>query len=109
MDNQVVSNFVNDKWIDRLYQTLQGKVYLIQKDSTKYKGAIKTKKFSGKTFSFTEDGRWFDNAGMPCEKPSEADTKAEISNLKSEIQKREVDKKFQDLKNKLTNNLKGDR
>tara|TARA_Y100001937_G_scaffold90231_1_gene122057 strand:+ start:248 stop:388 length:141 start_codon:yes stop_codon:yes gene_type:complete len=46
---------------------------------------------------------------MPCEKPSEADTKAEISNLKSEIQKREVDKKFQDLKNKLTNNLKGDR
>ncbi len=53
MDNQVVSNFVNDKWIDRLYQTLQGKVYLIQKDSTKYKGAIKTKKFSGKTFSFT--------------------------------------------------------
>jgi hypothetical protein len=29
MDNQVVSNFVNDKWIDRLYQTLQGKVYLI--------------------------------------------------------------------------------
>ena len=43
MDNQVVSNFVNDKWIDRLYQTLQGKVYLIQKDSTEYKGAIKTK------------------------------------------------------------------
>ena len=43
MDNQVVSNFINDKWIDRLYQTLQGKVYLIQKDGTEYKGAIKTK------------------------------------------------------------------
>ena len=109
MDNQVVSNFINDKWIDRLYQTLQGKVYLIEKDSTEYTGAIKTKKFSGKTYSFTEDGRWFDSSGFPVAKPSEADTKAEISNLKSEIQKREEDKKFQALKNKLTNNLKGDR
>ena len=46
MDNQVVSNFVNEQWTDRLYRTLHGKVYLIQKDSTEYKGAIKTKKFS---------------------------------------------------------------
>ena len=44
MDNQVVSNFINDKWIDRLYQKLNGKVYLIQNDGTEYKGAIKTKK-----------------------------------------------------------------
>lgn len=109
MDNQVVSNFINEQWIDRLYQTLHGKVYLIQKDSTEYKGAIKTKKFSGKTFSFTEDGRWFNSSGLPVAKPFEADTKAEISILKSEIQKREVDKKFQDLKSKITNNLKGDK
>ena len=109
MDNQVVSNFVNEQWIDRLYQTLHGKVYLIQKDSTEYKGAIKTKKFSGKAFSFTEDGRWFDSSGLPVAKPSEADTKAEISILKSEIKKREEDKKFQDLKSKITNNLKGDK
>ena len=109
MDNQVVSNFVNEQWIDRLYQTLHGKVYLIQKDSTEYKGAIKTKKFSGKTFSFTEDGRWFNGSGFPVEKPFEADTKVEISILKSEIKKREENQKFQDLKTKLTNNLKGDR
>tara|TARA_R100001463_G_scaffold12136_1_gene33409 strand:+ start:183 stop:512 length:330 start_codon:yes stop_codon:yes gene_type:complete len=109
MDNQVVSNFINEQWIDRLYQTLHGKVYLIQKDSTEYKGAIKTKKFSGKSFSFTEDGRWFNSSGLPVAKPSEADTKAEISILKSEIQKREEDKKFQDLKSKITNNLKGDK
>ena len=109
MDNQVVSNFVNEQWIDRLYQTLHGKVYLIQKDSTEYEGAIKTKKFLGKSFSFTEDGRWFDSSGLPVAKPSEADTKAEISILKSEIQKREEDKKFQDLKSKITNNLKGDK
>ncbi len=107
MDNQVVSNFINDKWIDRLYQKLNGKVYLIQNDGTEYKGAIKTKKFSGKTFSFTEDGRWFDRSGLPVAKPSEADTKVEISILKSEIKKREEDKKFQAFKNKLTNNLKG--
>ena len=109
MDNQVVSNFVNEQWIDRLYRTLHGKVYLIQKDSTEYKGAIQTKKFSGKTFIFTEDGRWFDRSGLPVAKPSEADTKVEISILKSEIKKREEDKKFQALKNKLTNNLKGDK
>ena len=107
MDNQVISNFMNDKWIDRLYQRLNGKVYLIQKDGKEYKGAIQTKKFSGKTFSFTEDGRWFDRSGLPVAKPSEADTKVEISILKSEIKKREEDKKFQALKNKLTNNLKG--
>ena len=108
MDNQVVSNFINDKWIDRLYQTLQGKVYLIQKDSTEYKGAIKTKKFSGKTYSFTEDGRWFDNGqGLPVQNHLKLITKVEISILKSEIKKREEDKKFQALKNKLTNNLKG--
>ena len=109
MTNIHLANYIKDKWIDRLYQTLQGKVYIIQKDSTKYKGAIKTKKFSGKTFSFTEDGRWFNRSGFPVAKPSEADTKVEISILKSEIKKREENKKFQALKNKLTNNLKGDK
>ena len=108
MTNIHLANYIKDKWIDRLYQRFNKSIYLIQKDGTEYKGAIKTKKFSGRTFSFTEDGRWFDNAGMPCEKPSEADTKVEISILKSEIKKREEDKKFQALKNKLTNNLKGD-
>jgi|TARA_B100000035_G_scaffold65093_1_gene52901 hypothetical protein len=109
MTNIHLANYIKDKWIDRLYCTLHGKVYLIQADGSEYNGAIKTKKFSGKTFSFTEDGRWFDRSGLPVEKPSEADTKAEISILKSEIKKREEDKKFQDLKNKITNNLKGDR
>ena len=109
MDNQVVSNFVNDKWIDRLYQTLQGKVYLIQKDSTQYKGAIQTKKFSGKTYSFTEDNRWFDKSGLPVQAPSGVDLKNEISTLKSEVIQRERDSKFQELKSKLTNNLKGDK
>mgnify|MGYP001181569052 FL=1 len=107
MDNQVVSNFVNEQWIDRLYQTLHGKVYLIQKDSTEYKGAIKTKKFSGKTYSFTEDNRWFDRSGLPVQAPSSVDLKNEISTLKSEIKQRERDSKFQNLKSTLTNNLRG--
>ena len=46
---------------------------------------------------------------IPVAKPSEADTKVEISILKSEIKKEREDKKFQALKNKLTNNLKGDK
>ena len=107
MDNQVVSNFVNDKWIDRLYQRFNKSIYLIQKDGTEYKGAIKTKKFSGKTYSFTEDGRWFDSSGLPIEAPSSVDLKTEISTLKSEIKQRERDSKFQALKSTLTNNLKG--
>ena len=109
MTNIHLANYIKDKWIDRLYCTLHGKVYLIQADGSEYNGAIKTKKFSGNTFSFTEDGRWFDRSGLPVAKPSEADTKVEISILKSEIKKREEDKKFQALKNKLTNNLKGDK
>mgnify|MGYP001174601554 CR=1 FL=1 len=109
MDNQVVSNFVNDKWIDRLYQTLHGKVYLIQKDSTEYKGAIKTTKFSGKNYSFTEDNRWFDNCGMPVAKPTSIDSHNEINKFKSELKQREEDKKFQALKSSITNNLKGDK
>ena len=109
MYNQVVSNFVNDKWIDRLYQTLQGKIYLIQKDGTEYKGAIQTKKFSGKTYSFTEDNRWFDKSGLPVQAPSSVDLKNEISTLKSEVIQRERDSKFQALKSNLTNNLKGDK
>jgi len=96
MDNQVVSNFVNDKWIDRLYQRFN-------------KCAIKTKKFSGKTYSFTENGRWFDSSGLPVEAPSSVDLKTEISTLKSEIKQRERDSKFQALKSTLTNNLKGDK
>ena len=107
MDNQVVSNFVNDKWIDRLYQRFNKSIYLIQKDGTGYKGAIKTKKFSGKTYSFTEDGRWFDSSGLPVKAPSSVDLKAEISTLKSEIKQRERDFKFQALKSTLTNNLRG--
>ena len=107
MDNQVVYNFVNDKCIDRLYQRFNKSIYLIQKDGTEYKGAIKTKKFSGKTYSFTEDGRWFDSSGLPVKAPSSVDLKAEISTLKSEIKQRERDFKFQALKSTLTNNLRG--
>ena len=107
MTNIHLANYIKDKWIDRLYCTLHGKVYLIQADGSEYNGAIKTKKFSGKTFSFTEDGRWFDSSGLPVEAPSSVDLKTEISTLKSEIKQRERDSKFQALKSTLTNNLRG--
>ena len=107
MTNIHLANYIKDKWIDRLYCTLHGKVYLIQADGSEYNGAIKTKKFSGKTYSFTEDGRWFDSSGLPVEAPSSVDLKTEISTLKSEIKQRERDSKFQALKSTLTNNLRG--
>jgi len=107
MTNIHLANYIKDKWIDRLYQRFNKSIYLIQKDGTEYKGAIKTKKFSGKTYSFTEDGRWFDSSGLPVEAPSSVDLKTEISTLKSEIKQRERDSKFQALKSTLTNNLRG--
>ena len=44
MTNIHLANYLKDKWIDRLYCTLHGKVYLIQADGSEYNGAIKTKK-----------------------------------------------------------------
>ena len=107
MTNIHLANYIKDKWIDRLYQRFNKSIYLIQKDGTEYKGAIKTKKFSGKTYSFTEDNRWFDRSGLPVQAPSSVDLKTEISTLKSEIKQRERDSKFQNLKSTLTNNLRG--
>lgn len=105
MTNVHLANFINDQWIDRLYQRFNKSIYLIQKDGTEYKGAIKTKKFSGKTYSFTEDNRWFDVMGLPVSAPSNVDLKNEINLLKSELKQKERDAKFQALKTNL--NLRG--
>ena len=40
MTIEVLSNFINDKLIDRLYCTFSGRVYLIQADGSEYDGAI---------------------------------------------------------------------
>ena len=107
MTNIHLANYIKDKWIDRLYCTLHGKVYLIQKDGSEYNGAIKEISILGKygktRVSFTEDGRWFDNAGMPIDKPESVDAKTEINRLKAEVKQQKFDAKFKAYKNLVTN------
>ena len=75
------SNFVSGQYIDRMYGTHTG-VRLVQKDGTDYSGAIHTKKrkcyrqdgtLFWQTLHVTKDGRWFDNSGMPMDKPGDID------------------------------------
>ena len=47
-------------YIDRIYGGLNGKSKLVQKDGSTYKGYLKTFKIGAKTFTLTEDCRWFD-------------------------------------------------
>ena len=75
------SNFVGGQYIDRMYGTHTG-VRLVQKDGTEYAGAIHNKKrkcyrqdgtLFWQTLHVTKDGRWFDNSGMPMDKPGAID------------------------------------
>ena len=75
------SNFINGEYRDRMYGTHTG-VRLVQKDGTEYQGAIHTKKrkchrkdgtLFWQTLHVTKDGRWFDNSGMPMDKPEDVD------------------------------------
>jgi len=113
MKEVVLSNFIQDKWIDRLYCTLHGKVYLIQKDGSEYDGAIGEISILGKSgktrVRFTEDGRWFDQGGMPIDKPSSVDAEKEINRLKAENDRQKREAKFEAYKKSLVNNLKGDK
>ena len=75
----------NPIFIDRIYgadHTLR----LIQKDGKLYDGAIHKRRISVKGISGnnffshvyeTADGRWFNRAGMPIEKPTNLTTKSE--------------------------------
>lgn len=79
------SNFydwdVNGKELyrDRLYGDMNGKSRLLNKDGTQYRGKIYKRRITVKgldganffSHSYeTEDGRWFDRAGLPCAKPT---------------------------------------
>lgn len=75
----IESNHMGGKWIDRIYKLgITEEVELINKDSTRYRGKVYPRRI---TLQSTEghnffavayesaDGRWFDNSGMPIEKP----------------------------------------
>ena len=112
MTNIHLANYIKDKWIDRLYCTLHGKVYLIQKDGSEYDGAIGEISILGKSgktrVRFTEDGRWFDQGGMPIDKPASVDAEKEINRLKAENDRQKREAKFEAYKKSLVNNLKGE-
>ena len=88
-------------YIDRIYGGLNGVSQLVQKDGSTYKGHLKKFKVGSQTFTLTEDARWFDNSGMPCDNPNGVKTKEKLSILKAELSKLNEDRKWQDYKNKV--------
>jgi hypothetical protein len=74
-------------YIDRMYSDLFGGHKLIQKNHKEYTGKIHKRRrlvkglddnsFFSACFE-TADGRWFDNAGMPMEKPKKAEAEPEV-------------------------------
>ena len=88
-------------YIDRIYGGLNGVSQLVQKDGSNYKGYLKTLKIGVSTFTLTEDGRWFDNSGMPCQCPKTVTTRVQQRELKAELSKLNEDKKWQDYKRKV--------
>jgi hypothetical protein len=75
----IESNHMGGRWIDRIYQLgVTEAVELINKDSTKYRGKVYRRRITvqnikGENFFTTAyesaDGRWFDNLGIPTNKP----------------------------------------
>jgi len=53
------------------------------------------------TFTLTENGRWFDNSGMPCQVPNGVKTADKLSLLRAELSRVNADKKWQDYKRKV--------
>ena len=91
-------------YIDRIYGGLNGVSRLIQKDGSTYKGYLKTFKIGVSTFSLTEDGRWFNGSGMPCQCPNGVNEKDKLSSLKAELSRVNAEKKWQDYKKKVFKN-----
>ena len=88
-------------YISRIYGRLDGKSSLVEKDGSNYKGYLKTFKIGVSTFTLTEDCRWFDNSGMPCQCPKGVKTADKLSILKAELSRVNADKKWQDYKRKV--------
>ena len=73
-EGDVISNFMGDKWIDRIYQDLHGHLTVVNKDFTTYKGKINKRSIKLKDGSLsyvhvTDDQRWFNRQGMPIDIP----------------------------------------
>lgn len=85
MSSEITSNFMNGKWIDRIYQDMYGHLNLVNIDGTNYEGKIHKKsiKLENQSLSYvhvTDDRRWFNKQGMPIAKPKNLITRKEESN-----------------------------
>ena len=101
--NKYYSNIYSEDfvYIPRIYGGLNGKSSLVEKDGTNYKGYLKTFKIGSQIFTLTEDCRWFDNSGMPCQCPEGVNEKDKLSILRAELSRVNADKKWQDYKRKV--------
>ena len=101
--NKYYSNIYSEDfvYIPRIYGRLDGKFTLVEKDGSNYKGYLKTFKIGVSTFTLTENGRWFDNSGMPCQVPKGVKTADKLSILRAELSRVNADKKWQDYKRKV--------
>ena len=101
--NKYYSNIYSEDfvYIPRIYGGLNGKSTLVEKDGSNYKGYLKTFKIGVSTFTLTENSRWFDNSGMPCQVPNGVKTKEKLSLLKAELSRLDGEKKWQDHKRKV--------
>ena len=105
MKEIIISNIINDVFIDRIYQNFNKSLILINKDGSEYLGKIKTFKKDGIKFYMTADKRYFNNCGLPIEKPNFLNEDEELKILNEEIKKEIEDKKFKELKRKLIKNV----
>ena len=104
--NKYYSNIYSEDfvYIPRIYGGLDGKFTLVEKDGSNYKGYLKTFKIGVSTFTLTENGRWFDNSGMPCQCPNVVNEKDKLSSLRAELSRVNAEKKWQDYKRKVFKN-----
>ena len=101
MPNVVISNFINDKWVDRIYMAFNKTPYLLKPDGTIEN--CKIKKVKSKYF-LTSTGKWFNNSGLRIDEPAGVDIKAERSKFDSEIKQADLDAKFNKLKQTIRGN-----
>ena len=101
--NKYYSNIYSEDfvYIPRIYGGLNGVKTLVEKDGSNYKGYLKTFKIGSQTFTLTENGRWFDNSGMPCQCPKGVTTRVKQRELLAELNRLDGEKKWQDYKRKV--------
>jgi len=101
MANIIVSNFINDKWVDRIYVAFNKTPYLLKPDGTIEN--CKIKKVKSKYY-LTSTGKWFNNSGLRIDEPAGIDIKAERSKFQDELKQFEFDAKFNKLKQTIRGN-----